>query len=235
MSFFYNKEEELSNILCAVNSNLYLTDYKTTEYRGGNIPCWEYSLKFNKTSYRKTFYYEYYQKDHKKLTEFLNFIKNNRGEIELEHNEHNYYNQLSLVSYKLDEKGEVLFKTLPDIDIFLPTFYELEGVFIEDIKLLESNLLSIKTNKGEYQYKCYGDCWSNAYFADINNFKGFEGAYVEGVSDKFPTSKEIVMGVMDYNFYTLFTDKGSFDISMRTEHNGYYYGYIKKYKFIRNI
>lgn len=78
-----------------------------------------------------------------------------------------------------------------------------------------------------YSYECNGECCAISYIATFSNIQALLGEIIIKVDIKESKSEDTDDGVLDTCFYTISTNKGFIDFDLRTEHNGYYYGWIE--------
>lgn len=102
-------------------------------------------------------------------------------------------------------------------------------------KISEINLspngsdLEIKTETHKFIYETEGDCCAHAYILpfDEKDVKALLGHKVHKVlRDKSSQETEDGWGVTDTEFITIQTHGGDLLFELRTEHNGYYSGWI---------
>ncbi len=72
----------------------------------------------------------------------------------------------------------------------------------------------------------YGDCCANAYIQHVNNPEALFIAEVTGVDDLEQDQAEHECGVIDTWGHRIHTTRGTCVLDCRTEHNGYYGGYL---------
>ena len=102
------------------------------------------------------------------------------------------------------------------------------GHTIKDIQLCESGFrLTIKTDSHKFTYETEGDCCAHAYLlkpdeSDVSSVLGRE--VVSVVRNSF--SQEHGYGQLDTEFISIQTHGGDLRLEMRTEHNGYYSGWL---------
>jgi len=107
-------------------------------------------------------------------------------------------------------------------------FKELVGQVARAIILeKEGQTLVIKTDKYKYTFVAEGDCCAHAYVlepdeADLKAFLGNEIIQTSSNSVSVPND----YGQTDTEFYNLRTHNGDLDLELRTEHNGYYCGWL---------
>jgi hypothetical protein len=107
-------------------------------------------------------------------------------------------------------------------------FKELVGQSVEAIILeKEGETLIIKTNKYKYTFVAEGDCCAHAYVlepdkADLKDFLGNE--IIQAYSNRVQVPHDY--GQTDTEFYNLRTHNGELTLELRTEHNGYYCGWL---------
>lgn len=98
------------------------------------------------------------------------------------------------------------------------------NVYLNDVRNI---LLFEDSNNILYSYECYGDCCAISYIASFSNIQALLGEIIFKVDLKESKREGIEDGVIDTCFYTISTNKGFIDFDLRTEHNGYYYGWIE--------
>lgn len=112
---------------------------------------------------------------------------------------------------------------------------ELVGHKIEKISFDEL-VITLVTDKGKYEIYPEGECCAHAY---IYSFDEESARIIEGrIIHQFCTygfhsddgtsiEEDIYDRVVDIEFYSIQTHGGDLDIELRTEHNGYYGGYLR--------
>jgi hypothetical protein len=109
-------------------------------------------------------------------------------------------------------------------------FSDFVGQSIESLELEENGtILVIKTNKYKYTFHAEGDCCAVAYVLepdkeDLQSFLGHE--IVQATSSGVSVDKYDDYGQTDTEFYTFRTHNGDLTLELRTEHNGYYSGWL---------
>jgi len=109
-------------------------------------------------------------------------------------------------------------------------FKELVGQTIHAITLeKEGQRLIIKTDKYKYTYVAEGDCCATAYVLepeeeDLNNFLG--NKIVQATSSPVTVKNDDWGHQTDTEFYNFRTHNGDLTLELRTEHNGYYAGWL---------
>ena len=113
-------------------------------------------------------------------------------------------------------------------------FNELKGCLYQGFSVNpDGYFLTINTNKGDFVFKAEGDCCANAYIAEYPDteensacknsiIEWFEGDGVTSTNDD-----ESYGETVDTEFYTLQTDTNFIRFTLRTEHNGYYSGWLE--------
>jgi len=109
-------------------------------------------------------------------------------------------------------------------------FEELVGQIVRDIALeKDGQKLIIRTNKYKYTFVAEGDCCAVAYVLepdkeDLQNFLG--NPVVQAMASKVTVTNDDYGNQTDTEFYSLRTHKGDLTLELRTEHNGYYCGWL---------
>ena len=109
-------------------------------------------------------------------------------------------------------------------------FDELVGQAVQKIILeKEGQTLIIKTEKYKYTFVAEGDCCAVAYVLEPSeeDLKDFLGNKIVQATSSPVTVKNDDWGQQtDTEFYNLRTHKGDLTLELRTEHNGYYCGWL---------
>ena len=109
-------------------------------------------------------------------------------------------------------------------------FDELVGQIVQAIILeKDGQRLIIKTNKYKYTFVAEGDCCAVAYVLepDEEDLKDFLGnKIVQATSSAVSVTNDDSGEQTDTEFYNLRTHKGELTLELRTEHNGYYCGWL---------
>ena len=106
----------------------------------------------------------------------------------------------------------------------------LEGHVIREFTLDEGGYnLVVVTDTHRFTYRAEGDCCAHAYIlspdkADVESIIGHRVIQVE--SSDF-TSVEDEYETVDTEFISIKTQFADLDLEMRTEHNGYYGGWVQ--------
>lgn len=109
-------------------------------------------------------------------------------------------------------------------------FDELVGQTVQAITLKkEGQTLIIKTDKYRYTFVAEGDCCAVAYVLepeeeDLKNFLG--NKIVQASSSAITVHNDDWGSQTDTEFYNLRTHNGELTLELRTEHNGYYSGWL---------
>lgn len=109
-------------------------------------------------------------------------------------------------------------------------FEELVGQSVEELRLeKEGRTLVIKTDSYKYTFVAEGDCCAVAYVLepekeDLEAFLG--NKIIQATSSGVSVDKYDDYGQTDTEFYTLRTHNGDITLELRTEHNGYYCGWL---------
>jgi hypothetical protein len=109
-------------------------------------------------------------------------------------------------------------------------FKELAGQTVRAITLeKEGQTLIIKTDKYKYTFAAEGDCCATAYVLepdeeDLKNFLG--NKVVQATSSAIKVVNDDFGNQTDTEFYNLRTHGGDLTLELRTEHNGYYSGWL---------
>lgn len=109
------------------------------------------------------------------------------------------------------------------------SFKELIGKKIINVYLNDVNdiLIFEDSNNILYPYKWLGECCAISYIASFSNIQYLLDEIILLVNVKESKSEDVEDGVIDTCFYTILTNKGFIDFDLRTEHNGYYYGWVE--------
>ena len=111
-------------------------------------------------------------------------------------------------------------------------FRELVGQTVMDITLEEAGgVLLIKTDKFLYTFLAEGDCCAKSYVLtpdkkDLEAFLGNEVIQATSNSVSVPGPDGEYGECTDTEFYNLRTHNGDLTLELRTEHNGYYSGWL---------
>jgi hypothetical protein len=109
-------------------------------------------------------------------------------------------------------------------------FDELVGQAVQAIILeKEGQTLIIKTDKYKYTFVAEGDCCAVAYVLEPSeeDLKDFLGNKIVQATSRAVTVTNDDWGQQtDTEFYNLRTHKGDLTLELRTEHNGYYCGWL---------
>jgi hypothetical protein len=109
-------------------------------------------------------------------------------------------------------------------------FDKLEGQTIRSIELNDDGyLLYITTGKSIYTFEAVGDCCAHAYILplDENDVKAIIGnTVIKTTGSPINILLENDCNQVDVQFYSIKTMFSDLDIELRTEHNGYYVGWI---------
>jgi hypothetical protein len=109
-------------------------------------------------------------------------------------------------------------------------FKELVGQAVQAIILeKEGKILIIKTDRYKYTFVAEGDCCATAYVLepeaeDLKNFLG--NKIVQATSSPVTVTNDEWGHQTDTEFYNLRTHNGDLTLELRTEHNGYYCGWL---------
>lgn len=112
---------------------------------------------------------------------------------------------------------------------------KLRGTMIKKIEVGNNNTsLTIITDDGQVTFKCEADCCSDSWIEHFESptqpeyFVSFERIGItrppEISETKIRNPKE--MDCVQYYFYKLTTEKGTYMIEMRNNSNGYYGGWL---------
>jgi hypothetical protein len=112
-------------------------------------------------------------------------------------------------------------------------FDKLNNVKAKNIEISE-NIVTFELENGEIiSFETWGNCCSSSWIehfdipitpCHINSFKQID---ISPSFDPKPTKTDNYEEEMEYYFYEINTDKGSFLIEMRNSSNGYYGGYLE--------
>ncbi len=108
-------------------------------------------------------------------------------------------------------------------------FEELVGQTVRDLSLKDDGTtLIIKTDKYKYTFVAEGDCCAVAYVLPVeeDDLKAFLGNKVVQANVGEYKSEVLDYGQTDTEFYHLRTHGGDITLELRTEHNGYYSGWL---------
>jgi len=108
-------------------------------------------------------------------------------------------------------------------------FEELVGQKIMGVTFPNNDTeMVIKTEEWKYHYIAEGDCCAAAYIAefDFNDLARILGKEVVAVASRGHSETE-GWNTVDTEFYTIKTHSGDVEVELRTEHNGYYCGWLK--------
>jgi hypothetical protein len=106
----------------------------------------------------------------------------------------------------------------------------LEGHTIREFNLNEdTETLTIVTDKSTFTYQPEGDCCAHAYLiapkqSDINDI--INKKVISVTSYIVDSQEESEWNVIDTEFYSIKTQFADLDLELRTEHNGYYCGWL---------
>tara|TARA_Y100001973_G_scaffold102365_2_gene167263 strand:- start:290 stop:688 length:399 start_codon:yes stop_codon:yes gene_type:complete len=109
-------------------------------------------------------------------------------------------------------------------------FEELVGQCVRDLRFEnDGSKLIIKTDKYKYTFVAEGDCCAVSYVLepekeDLKAFLGNE--IIQATSSGVSVDKWDDYGQTDTEFYNLRTHNGDLNLELRTEHNGYYSGWL---------
>ena len=106
----------------------------------------------------------------------------------------------------------------------------LVGHIIRDIQLEDNGeRLVISTDEYKFHYLTEGDCCAHAYLLDLDkkDVESILNREVVGTSTESVSTETIDWGQVDTDFYTIKTHGGDLNLELRTEHNGYYCGWLK--------
>lgn len=102
------------------------------------------------------------------------------------------------------------------------------GHIIQSITLDNHDRLVIITDKSKFILTPEGDCCAYAYIHDYDQdaARAICGHMVYKAHTYGFDSSDHDYGVIDTEFYSIQTHGGDLDIELRTEHNGYYGGWL---------
>ena len=109
-------------------------------------------------------------------------------------------------------------------------FKELVGQAVQEIILeKEGQTLIIKTDRYKYTFVAEGDCCAVAYVLepseeDLKDFLG--NKIVQATSNAVTVTNDEWGQQTDTEYYNLRTHNGDLTLELRTEHNGYYCGWL---------
>lgn len=109
-------------------------------------------------------------------------------------------------------------------------FKELVGQSVQEIILeKKGQTLIIKTDKYKYTFVAEGDCCAVAYVLepskeDLKDFLG--NKIIQATSNAVTVTNDEWGQQTDTEFYNLRTHNGDLTLELRTEHNGYYCGWL---------
>jgi len=106
----------------------------------------------------------------------------------------------------------------------------LVGHTIRGINLVDSGFeLIVKTETHKFTYQTEGECCAHAYILELKpkDVADIIGQKVMSVIRNGWTKEDADgFGVTDTEFISIQTHNGDLDLELRTEHNGYYSGWI---------
>ena len=108
-------------------------------------------------------------------------------------------------------------------------FKELVGQAVQEIILeKEGQTLVIKTDKYKYTFVAEGECCAVAYVLEPSeeDLKDFLGNKIVQATSNAVTVDNDGGQQTDTEFYNLRTHNGDLTLELRTEHNGYYCGWL---------
>lgn len=109
-------------------------------------------------------------------------------------------------------------------------FKELVGQSVSEITLEDDGRkLILRTNRFRYTFLAEGDCCAVAYVLtpDKEDLKAFLGNEVmQATSSRISVPNGDYGDCTDTEFYNLRTHNGDLTLELRTEHNGYYSGWL---------
>ena len=106
----------------------------------------------------------------------------------------------------------------------------LVGHIIREVDLSDNGFnLIIKTESHKFIYRTEGDCCAHAYILelrpnDVADIIGHE--VVSVIRNGFSKEDSSGYGQTDTEFISIQTHNGDLDLELRTEHNGYYSGWV---------
>jgi hypothetical protein len=109
-------------------------------------------------------------------------------------------------------------------------FKELIGQSVDSVTLeKEGQRLIIQTDRYRYTFVAEGDCCAHAYVltpdeADLKAFLGNE--IMQATTSRISVPNGDYGDCTDTEFYNLRTHNGDLTLELRTEHNGYYSGWL---------
>lgn len=110
-------------------------------------------------------------------------------------------------------------------------FEELVGQRVQSITFSDDGTeMTIKTEGWKYSYLAEGDCCAVAYVLkpDAEDIKAFLGNEIIQTKTREHSTSDGDFYQIDTEFYDLRTHGGDLTLELRTEHNGYYCGWLKK-------
>ena len=106
----------------------------------------------------------------------------------------------------------------------------LRGQIIREIRTCPAGQsLTVVTDEYRFHYITEGDCCAHAYLLDLDeeDVKSILNREVMDTSAERVSVEASGWGQVDTDFYTIKTHGGDLNLELRTEHNGYYCGWLK--------
>lgn len=85
----------------------------------------------------------------------------------------------------------------------------------------------ISTTDGLYVFGAQGDCCAHAYFAGATGTEALRGEVLAAEQSDGETETAEYGDETDHCFHTITTVRGRCTLELRTEHNGYYSGWVE--------
>jgi hypothetical protein len=102
-------------------------------------------------------------------------------------------------------------------------YEELFGLTLLETKIEGIDLHLLTKERGWAVFEAWADCCGKPWVESINESAVLPAKILDWERKSHRVEEDGYMQV-DYDFYTLKTDKGFVDVDMRTRHNGYYSG-----------
>lgn len=106
---------------------------------------------------------------------------------------------------------------------------KIKDMIVHEAKLHEGSLFLFAFKDGK-KYRLdlepEGDCCAQAWIESVNELHDLIGAKLQGWDHVSSRSDDSMGGRLDYDFFKFVTDTGYVDVELRTDHNGYYSGWI---------
>lgn len=110
---------------------------------------------------------------------------------------------------------------------------DLIGKTVEEVWTADDNeiIRFVLNDNSVLEYRCFGDCCSKSWIEHLSGFWSLIKNEIKKIEENSSRSfdREMFENICIYSF-TISTKKGQFDLEMRNESNGYYGGWIQKYR-----